>query len=81
MQWVEVDYEAATNSVNRAIHLWEQLRREDPSNINFGGMLGESYSWRALVKKFMGDEEGRAADSRRAVEIFQEILRVRRRMK
>jgi tetratricopeptide (TPR) repeat protein len=38
-------------------------------------MLGDSYSWRALVKRDTGDREGQGADIRRAAGIFQEILR------
>ena len=74
--WEDRDYEAGMSSTARVIHLWEQLRAEDPNNVNFGRMLGDSYSWRALLKRDTGDREGQAADIRRAVEIFQEILRI-----
>ena len=73
--WVDGEYEAGLDSGSRVIQLWEQLRAEDPNNVNFGRMLGDSYSWRALLKRDTGDREGQAADIRRAVEIFQEILR------
>jgi len=73
--WVDGEYEAGVNSGNRAIQLWEQLRAEDPSNVNFGRMLGDSYSYRAIMKRDSGDREGQATDILRAVEIFQEIVR------
>ena len=73
--WVDGEYEAGMDASSREIPLWEQLRAEDPSNVNFARMLGDSYSWRALVKRDMGDREGQDADIRRAVGVFQEILR------
>ncbi len=72
--WVEREYQAGLDSSRRVIQLWEQLRAEDPENVDYRRMLGDSYSWRALVKRDMADREGQAADIRRAVEIFQEIL-------
>ncbi len=73
--WLDEEYEASLNSSNRMIQLWEQLRAEEPSNLNFGRMLGDAYSWRAVLKRDTVDREGQSADVRRAVEIFQEILR------
>ncbi len=72
--WVDGEYEAGLDSCNRGIQLWDQLRAEDPKNVNFRRMLGDSYSCRALLKSDMGDREGQDADIRRAVEIFQGIL-------
>ncbi len=75
VHWADGEYEAATESVNRAIQLWEQLKADDPSNVNFGRMLGNSYSWRALLKRDTGDREGQAADMRQGVIVFQDLLR------
>ncbi|MGO8747055.1 MAG: protein kinase domain-containing protein [Thermoguttaceae bacterium] len=74
--WQDRDYEAGMSSTARVIQLWEQLRAEDPNNVNFGRMLGDSYSWRALLNRDRGDRAGQAADIRRAAEIFREILRI-----
>jgi tetratricopeptide (TPR) repeat protein len=76
IHWVEREYQAGLASTNRAIELWEQLRTEEPSNVVFGRALGESYSFRAVIKRDTDDREGQAADIRRAVEIIQETLRI-----
>ena len=72
--WREGEHVASLDNENRAIQLWEQLLAEDPSNVKYGRMPGESYSWRALVKSKMGDEEGQTDDTRRAAQIFHRIL-------
>ncbi len=73
--WREREYPAGLETCGRVIQLWEQLRAEAPGNLNFGRKLGASYSLRALVKRDTSDREGQAADIRRAVGIFQEILK------
>jgi serine/threonine-protein kinase len=74
--WVDGDHRAALDSSSRAIELGEQLRSEEPNKVEFSRALGESYSGRALIKRDTDDREGQAADIRRAVEIFQEMLRI-----
>ena len=72
--WAYGEYEAGLESYSRAIELWEQLRTEEPNNVEFGHGLGSCYSASDL-KRDTGDGDGQAADIRRAVEIFQEILK------
>ena len=76
VHWVEREYQAGLDSSSRAIELWEQLRTEEPNNVEFGRTLGDSYAMRALVKRDIDDREGQDADIRRAVEIFQEMLKI-----
>jgi tetratricopeptide (TPR) repeat protein len=73
--WEDGAYEAGLERTGRVIRLWEQLLAEDPSNVNFERMLGDAYSFRALLKRDIIDREGQAADIRRAAEIFKEILK------
>jgi len=58
VHWVDREYEAGVNSLDRAIQLWQQLRAEDPKNVNFWRMLGDAYSWRALYEKRHGRQGG-----------------------
>ncbi|MGO8747881.1 MAG: protein kinase domain-containing protein [Thermoguttaceae bacterium] len=75
IHWVEKEYQAALVSGSRAIDLWEQLRTAEPNNVEFKRSLGWSYAMRALSKRDTDDSEGQNTDIRRAVEIFQEMLK------
>ena len=76
LHWIEREYQAGLDNSSRAIELWEQLRTADPNNVEFERSLGTSFAMRALVKRDTDDREGQDGDIRRAVEIFQKMLRI-----
>ena len=60
---------------SRAIEIWEQLWAENPSDVPLADLV-VAHSFRVLVKNQTGDEEGAAADTRRAETIFEQVKEV-----
>ena len=73
--WADGKYQAGLDSYNRGSSSGSNCGPPSPTTLS-SARLGDSYSMRAVVKRDTGDGEGQAADTRRAVEIFQEMLRI-----
>ena len=50
-RWAWGEYEVGLESYRRAIELWEQLRTEEPNNVEFGAAWATAIPWRDFEER------------------------------